>query len=131
MFVMAAALIKHSSTPANFVPGRGFDLLPHCQYSGQIWIYCSKKGRLREVPLPPALSPLFCLRKLIKDQSHPQHSCSVVSGPASATSALQTLRVMAAAARDVKSCEPTSTSLCQQKHLRQTSLTARSMYLLG
>lgn len=63
---------------------------------------------------------MFCLWKLIKEQSHPQHSRSVVSGPASATSALQTLRAMAAAARDVRSCEPTSASVPVSTEASQT-----------
>lgn len=55
------------------------------------------------MPLPPALLPLTALPlELIKEQPHPQHSLSVVSGPVKATSALQTWGMMAVAA---KGCE--------------------------
>lgn len=71
-----------------------------------------------------APSPLttWCVPvELMKELSHPQHWRSAASGPAKAPSALQTSRAMAVAARGVRSCEPTSTSLCQQKPLRQAS----------
>lgn len=54
------------------------------------------------MPLPPALLLRALPLELIKEQPHPQHSLSVVSGPVKATSALQTWGMMAVAA---KGCE--------------------------
>lgn len=54
------------------------------------------------MPLSPALLPRALPLELIKEQPHPQHSLSVVSGPVKATSALQTWGMMAVAA---KGCE--------------------------